>query len=153
MMEDLSNLYREVILEASREAHGRTENLEGGLVASSSHCAYASGFNPSCGDEVEMKVEMEGGDIKAVAWKGEGCAICTASLSIMTDLVQGKSRKEALNLYEDFLRLMDGRGKGEAPESLKDAAAFSGVAKFPMRIKCALLGWTTLKEALEEAGE
>lgn len=148
-MEDLSKLYQEVILEASREAHGKSENLEGGAKASSSHCAYASGFNPSCGDEVEMKVQMEGETIKGVAWRGEGCAICTASLSIMTDLTRGKSKKEALHLYDDFLKLMNSRGEGEACESLKDAAAFKGVAKFPMRIKCALLGWTTLKEALE----
>ncbi|MBQ5556431.1 MAG: SUF system NifU family Fe-S cluster assembly protein [Aeriscardovia sp.] len=152
-MEDLSNLYQEVILEAAKEAHGRKEDLEGGKTTSSSHCAYASGFNPSCGDEVEMKVETEGESIREVAWKGEGCAICTASLSIMTDLMRGKSRKEALSLYEDFLKLMDSRGEGEAPESLKDASAFIGVARFPMRIKCALLGWTTLKEALEGEGK
>ncbi|MBR4399881.1 MAG: SUF system NifU family Fe-S cluster assembly protein [Aeriscardovia sp.] len=153
MVEDLSNLYQEVILEAAKDAHGRKEDLEGGALAPSSHCAYASGFNPSCGDEVEIKVETDGEAIKEVSWKGEGCAICTASLSIMTDLVEGKSRQEALSLYKDFLGLMNGRGAAEAPERLKDAAAFKGVAKFPMRIKCALLGWTTLKEALGGEGK
>jgi nitrogen fixation NifU-like protein len=67
----------------------------------------------------------------------------------MTDLVTGKTKKEALCLYSDFLKMMDSRGEGEAPSSLEEAVAFQGVAKFPMRIKCALLGWTTLKEALK----
>lgn len=148
-MKDLSGLYKEVILECARDPHGKKENLEGEAVGAQTGCFLASGFNPACGDEVEMKVTVEGERIKEVSWKGEGCAICTASLSIMTDLVTGKTKKEALCLYSDFLKMMDSRGEGEAPSSLEEAVAFQGVAKFPMRIKCALLGWTTLKEALK----
>ncbi|MBQ1803702.1 MAG: SUF system NifU family Fe-S cluster assembly protein [Bifidobacteriaceae bacterium] len=151
-MEDISELYKETILEASRNPHGRKDSFSEEGADGNRQFIHAAGFNSSCGDEVEMEVEMEDGVVKGLSWRGDGCAICTSSLSMLTDLVTGKSKEEAISLFYDFLKLMNSKGEGEAPESLGEAAALQGVSKFPMRIKCALLGWTTLKEALEKGG-
>ena len=151
-MEDISELYKETILETSRNPHGRKETFSEEGSSGNRQFIHAAGFNSSCGDEVEMEVEMEDGAIKGLGWRGDGCAICTSSLSMMTDLVVGKSKEDAIALFYDFLNMMNSRGEGNPPEALGEAVALQGVAKFPMRIKCALLGWTTLKEALEKGG-
>lgn len=149
-MEDISELYKEIILEASRNPHGRKDFFSEEGSAGNGFFVHAAGFNSFCGDEVEMEVETENGVIKDLGWRGGGCAIFTASLSIMTDLVIGKSEEDALSLFHGFLNMMNSRGEGEPAKGLKEASALQGVAKFPMRIKCALLGWTTLKEAIKK---
>jgi nitrogen fixation protein NifU and related proteins len=107
--------------------------------------------NPTCGDEITLRVHVSGDQVSAVTWNGLGCSISQASASVMSDLVTGKSIDEALSLNAEFLDLMHSKGS-VAPneETLEDAAAFAGVAKYPARIKCALLGWMAFKDAVSQ---
>jgi nitrogen fixation protein NifU and related proteins len=113
--------------------------------------------NPTCGDEVTLRVRLTGNTVADVSWEGEGCSISQASTSVMTDLVIGHDIDNALALQGEFLTLMQSRGHDDvlddaAAESLDDAIAFAGVAKYPARVKCALLGWMAMKSAIAEAG-
>lgn len=121
-------------------------------------------FNPTCGDEVTMHVELaKNADnssnalIKSIKWDGHGCSISQASLSIMVDLVEGKTVADALRLAALFHKLMESRGVGLKSEKdeddLEDAMVFQGVSKYPMRIKCALLAWEGLKDGIAKAIE
>ncbi len=147
-MGELDELYQQIILDAARERHG-----EGSLAAPEGESYQV---NTLCGDKVNMQVALseDGERLEHLAWQGHGCSISQASISIMNDLLAGQSVDRLSKLYEIFREMMDGRGK-ELPEEqadeLEDAAAFVGVAKFPMRIKCALLGWMALREATDEA--
>lgn len=147
-MNDLERLYQQIILDASRERHG-----EGLLEASEGESFQV---NPTCGDQVKMQVHLDetGGKIAEIGWEGSGCSISQASISIMTQLLEGASLNHFSELYDAFREMMDGRGhevNDELLDLLEDAAAFQGVAKFPARIKCALLGWMALREATDEA--
>ena len=105
-------------------------------------------MNPTCGDEVTVRVRSTDGIVDDVSYEGQGCSISQASESVMTELVIGRSLGEALAVQEEFLALMQGRGAVEPDEErLEDAVAFAGVAKFPARVKCALLGWMAFKDA------
>jgi nitrogen fixation protein NifU and related proteins len=111
--------------------------------------------NPTCGDEVTMRVHLSrtGDDVVVsdVSYDAEGCSISQAATSVMTDLVIGKPLTEALAVHETFLTLMQGRGGVEPDEDvLEDAIAFAGVAKFPARVKCALLSWMAWKDATSQ---
>ena len=113
--------------------------------------------NPTCGDEVTLRVRLNGETVEDVSWEGEGCSISQASTSVMTDLVIGHGIDEAIALQQQFLTLMQSRGNEDvldeaATERLDDAIAFAGVAKYPARVKCALLGWMAMKSAIAEAG-
>ena len=113
--------------------------------------------NPTCGDEVTLRVRLNGTTVEDVSWEGEGCSISQASTSVMTDLVIGQDVDQALVLQQEFLTLMQSRGREDvldetAAASLDDAIAFAGVAKYPARVKCALLGWMAMKSAVAEAG-
>ena len=109
--------------------------------------------NPSCGDEITLRVQVENQIIKQLSWDGVGCSISQASSSVMSELTQGVSIEKALELEVSFLELMQGKGQIEADEEeLEDAVAFSGVARYPARVKCALLSWMALKDALLRAG-
>ena len=130
-MEDISELYKETILEASRNPHGRKDSFSEEGADGNRQFIHAAGFNSSCGDEVEMEVEMEDGVVKSLSWRGDGCAICTSSLSMLTDLVAGKSKEEAISLFYDFLKLMNSKGEGEAPESLGKLQRYRGFPSFP----------------------
>jgi len=111
------------------------------------------GVNPSCGDDIFLKLKVREGRITEGAFVGEGCAISQASADIMLDLVIGKSRQEALRLAELFLKMIRGEaGAGELKE-LEEAAALGEVAHLPARVKCAVLGWRTLTEILKEEGK
>lgn len=136
-------------------------------------CAVTSGensalgqshqFNPTCGDEVTMRVEISNSaDLKnpiisSVKWDGHGCSISQASLSMMVDLVEGKSVDEALRLDALFHKLMESRGEGfeneEDEDALEDAMVLQGVSRYPMRIKCALLAWEGLKDSIAKASQ
>lgn len=137
-------------------------------------CAVASGensalgqshqFNPTCGDEVTMRVELsrsanndETPVISSVKWDGHGCSISQASLSMMVDLVEGKSVDEALRLDALFHKLMESRGEGlkneDEEDALEDAMVLQGVSRYPMRIKCALLAWEGLKDSIAKASQ
>lgn len=175
--DDLEQMYQEFILEVSRDPHGKShfatdisvENdpsaLTGTVTETQSHvnCVMAQShqFNPTCGDEVTVRLEVSDGTngedhrIESLTWDGHGCAISQASLSVMTDMVVGKTIDEFTTLSETFHNLMNSRGKGLSNEAdndlLGDATAFEGVSKYPMRIKCALLGWAAAKDSLAQA--
>jgi len=112
--------------------------------------------NPTCGDEVTLRVRVADGTIADLGWQGEGCSISQASTSVMSNLVVGKPVTDALALQQKFLELMQSRGGAELTEAdedeLDDAVAFEGVSKYPARVKCALLGWMAMKSAVAEAG-
>jgi nitrogen fixation NifU-like protein len=137
----LDDLYRELILDHYRHPHHR------GALA---HATYkAEGYNPLCGDEIEVQLELDDGVITDVAFGGRGCSISQASASMMTDAVKGRSRDEALELLRSFKQMMLEPEK-EPAEELGDLEAFQGVAKFPVRVKCATLAWHVLEEGLEK---
>jgi len=137
---ELESLYQEIILDHYR--HPRHRGLRTPFDAEVHH------VNPTCGDEVTVRVRIENGVVDDVSYEGQGCSISQASESVMTELVLGRSLAEALVVQEEFLALMQGRGAVEPDEErLEDAVAFAGVAKFPARVKCALLGWMAFKDA------
>ena len=144
---DLDALYQEIILDHYKNPHhkGLREPYE----------AEVHHVNPTCGDEITMRVHLSGtGDdavIEDVSYDAEGCSISQAATSVMTDLVIGKPLPEALAVHESFLALMQGRGAVEPDEEvLEDGIAFAGVAKFPARVKCALLSWMAWKDATSQ---
>jgi nitrogen fixation NifU-like protein len=111
--------------------------------------------NPTCGDEVTLRLRLADGQIAELGWVGEGCSISQASTSVMSELVVGASVQDALELQEKFLELMQSQGQAtlseQDAEALEDAVAFEGVSKYPARVKCALLGWMAMKSAVAEA--
>ena len=143
-MSDLADLYQQTILEHNR----RPRNFKKLEPADRS----AEGDNPLCGDRATVYVELEGDRVKDVSFKGAGCSISTASASMMTEALKGKTRAEADALFDRFHRLITSdpsrAAENVAPE-LGKLAAFSGVCEFPVRVKCASLPWHTLRSALE----
>jgi nitrogen fixation NifU-like protein len=144
----LDSLYQEIILDHYRSPHhaGLAEPYD----------VEVHHVNPSCGDEVTLRVELDGGTVTAVTHESLGCSISQAATSVMSDLVIGKPVAEGMATYEKFLELMQGRGKAveldsEDAEVLEDGIAFAGVAQFPARIKCALLGWSAWRDATARA--
>lgn len=138
-MPDLRALYQEVILDHSK----RPRNFRA-LADSNRH---AEGYNPLCGDRITVYVKLDGDRIVDIGFQGSGCAISTASASLLTETLKGKSRAEADELFAKFHDLVTGQGNGGV--SLGKLAVFSGVSEFPVRVKCATLAWHTLKSALE----
>ena len=141
---DIDSLYQEIILDHYKHPHhaGLREPFE----------AEVHHVNPTCGDEITLRVHLSGTGADAivedVSYDAEGCSISQASTSVMTDLVIGKPVAEAVGIHEEFLTLMQGRGTVEPDEDvLEDGIAFAGVAKFPARVKCALLEWMAWKDA------
>jgi nitrogen fixation NifU-like protein len=142
---DLRELYQELILD-----HGRRPRNFKPLDEAN---RTAEGFNPLCGDKVKIYVKVDGDAIEDISFQGSGCAISTASASIMTETLKGKTRGEAEELFETFHDLVTGEPpKLDSPE-LGKLAVFSGVSEFPIRVKCATLSWHTLRAALKENGE
>jgi nitrogen fixation NifU-like protein len=140
--DELRELYQDIIIEHSKRPRN-FRSLEDGV-------RKAEGFNPLCGDTVTVFVDLEGDVVKDVAFQGAGCAISTASASVMTETLKGKTRAEAERLFRAFHGLVTGRGEDE-PDLLRlgKLAAFAGVSDYPMRVKCATLCWHTLRAALE----
>ncbi|HXI90867.1 MAG TPA: SUF system NifU family Fe-S cluster assembly protein [Blastocatellia bacterium] len=144
-MTDLQDLYQELILD-----HGRRPRNFRALDGAT---RSAEGYNPLCGDKVKIYVRMDADTIKDISFEGAGCAISTASASIMTETLKGKTRAEAEELFQTFHDLVTGRqAQLDAPE-LGKLAVFSGVSEFPIRVKCATLSWHTLRAALNGEGE
>ena len=150
----MEQMYQEVILDHYKHPHGR--GLREPFGAEVHH------VNPTCGDEVTLRVSLKdaaGEPVVAdVSYDALGCSICQASTSVLADLLIGRTVSEGMKVSEEFLALMQSKGEGEPDEDvLGDAVAFEGVAKYPARIKCALLGWMAWKDAtaraLAEAGE
>ena len=144
-MNELRELYQEVILDHSKRPRNFRE-MEGAS-------GKAEGFNPLCGDQATVYVRLEGDVVKDVSFKGAGCSISTASASMMTEALKGKTRAEAEALFERFHALITrGRSEGAASD-LGKLAVFSGVGEFPVRVKCASLPWHTVKAALRGEGQ
>jgi nitrogen fixation NifU-like protein len=143
----LDSMYREIIIDHYKHPQHR------GLPAE--YDAEVHHVNPTCGDEVTLRVRVADGSIADLGWVGEGCSISQASTSVMSELVVGHSVDEAMELQDKFLHLMQSQGQAEISdadaEALDDAVAFEGVSKYPARVKCALLGWMAMKGAVADA--
>jgi nitrogen fixation NifU-like protein len=136
------SMYQELILEHYKHPQGR--GLRDPFDAEVHH------VNPTCGDEITLRVKLgDGGKVEDVSYDGQGCSISQAAASVLHELATGSTVQETLAVVDEFTRLMQGRGKVEADEDvLGDAVAFAGVAKFPARVKCALLAWMAYKDAV-----
>jgi nitrogen fixation NifU-like protein len=140
----LDSLYQEVILDHYKRPQHK------GLAAT--YDAQVHHVNPSCGDEITLNVTLEGEKVSAITWDGVGCSISQASVSILSDLLLGKSVAEADLVLTNFTELMQSKGTMVGDDAiLEDAVAMAGVSKFPARIKCALLGWMAYKDAVVQA--
>jgi nitrogen fixation NifU-like protein len=140
------DLYQELILEHSKRPHHA--GLREPFGAEVHH------VNPTCGDEVTLRVHVEDGVVADVSYDALGCSISQAATSVMTDLVIGKPVDEAMRIHGEFLTLMQGKGTVEPDEDvLEDGIAFAGVARFPARVKCALLSWMAWKDATTQSLE
>jgi nitrogen fixation NifU-like protein len=138
----MDQLYQEIILDHYKHPHGR------GL--REPYAGEAHHVNPTCGDEVTIRVA---GDLSDISYDGMGCSISQASASVLHELLKGLSPGEAFRVHDAFVELMQGRGQVEPDEEvLGDAVAFAGVAKYPARVKCALLPWMAFKDAAVRAG-
>ncbi len=147
MSQAMEQLYQQLILDHAKHPHGK------GLAEPGT--AESHQVNPTCGDEVTLRVHLDGDILGKVSWDGQGCSISQASLSVMSELVEGRPVARAEELGETFRALMHSRGAGldeDLEDELGDATAFTGVAQFPARVKCALLGWAALRDALAQAG-
>jgi len=146
---NLDALYQEIILDHYKHPHHK--GLRDPFEAEVHH------VNPTCGDEVTLRVHLgDAGDgvrrVEDVSYDAVGCSISQASASVLTDLVIGKSVDDAMAIHADFLTLMQGKGAVEPDEDvLEDGIAFAGVAKFPARVKCALLSWMAWKDATAQS--
>ncbi|MFJ2032550.1 Fe-S cluster assembly sulfur transfer protein SufU [Streptosporangium sp. NPDC087985] len=136
------SMYQELILEHYKHPQGR--GLRDPYDAEVHH------VNPTCGDEITMRVKLgDGGKVEDVSYDGQGCSISQAAASVLYELAAGSTVDETLAVVEEFTRLLQSRGQVEADEDvLGDAVAFAGVAKFPARVKCALLAWMAYKDAV-----
>jgi nitrogen fixation NifU-like protein len=140
----LDSLYQEVILD-----HYKRPQHKG---LATTYDAQVHHVNPSCGDEITLNVTLDQGKVAAITWDGVGCSISQASVSILSDLLLGKSIVEAEIVLNNFTELMQSKGTMVGDdEILEDAVAMAGVSKFPARIKCALLGWMAYKDAVVQA--
>ena len=140
MMSHLNDLYQEVILDHNRRPQNFGE-LQGAN-------RKADGYNPLCGDRVTVYLRVEEGVVREVTFKGSGCAISTASASLMTEALKGKTLQQVETLFRNFHSLVTGRTQSVEGLDLGKLAVFHGVSEFPVRVKCATLAWHTLQAAL-----
>jgi nitrogen fixation NifU-like protein len=138
------SLYQEIILDHYKNPHHR--GLRDPYDAEVHH------LNPTCGDEITLRVRLAGDTVEDVSYDSEGCSISQASASVMTDLVIGKSLGGATAAYDEFLAMMQSKGETEPDEDvLEDGVAFVGVSRYPARVKCALLAWMAWRDAVAQA--
>jgi nitrogen fixation NifU-like protein len=144
-MADLRELYQDLILDHNRNPRNfrRIEQAQ----------CHANGHNPLCGDRVSVYLTLEGEAIGDISFEGAGCAICTASASLMTQTLKGKNVAEAERLFERFHEMLTIENPDTDPESMGKLVVFSGVREFPVRVKCATLPWHTFHAALKKEGE
>lgn len=142
-MEDLNNVYNELIMEHSMNSYNK-KKLE-----NADYCEV--GHNPNCGDEITLELKLNGDIIEDMAFSGHGCAISQASTSIMIDVLKGKTIKKAKEIIKTFIDMIKRETKSEEElEKLEEAIAFRNVANMPARVKCALLAWHTIEDMLNE---
>lgn len=144
MSGDLRELYQQLVFD-----HYKRPRNQHSLGAPTHH---AEGHNPLCGDEVTVWLDVADGVVRDVAFQGGGCAIATASASLMTEAVKGKPVAEVQKLFDEFHRMVTGKDEGTHPE-LGKLEVLAGVREFPVRVKCATLAWHTLHAALERAAK
>ncbi|MGH3910284.1 MAG: Fe-S cluster assembly sulfur transfer protein SufU [Pseudonocardiaceae bacterium] len=140
----LEQMYQQIILDHYRSPHrnGLREPFD----------SESFQINPTCGDEVTLRVALDGDRVADVSYEAMGCSISQAATSVLTDLVVGRTVGESLSKMDAFMELVQSRGQVEPDEAvLEDAVAFAGVARYPARVKCALLGWMAFKDALGQA--
>jgi nitrogen fixation NifU-like protein len=141
---EVDALYQEIVLDHYRNP--RHKGLREPFQVEVHH------VNPTCGDEVTLRVHLADGIVEDVSYDSLGCSISQASASVLADLLIGKKVEDALAVHAEFLALMQSKGQGKPDEEvLEDAVAFAGVSKYPSRIKCALLGWMAWKDAVAQA--
>jgi len=142
----LDQLYQEIILDHYKHPKGR------GL--REPYASEVHHVNPTCGDEITLRVALDGEKIVDVSWEGQGCSISQASASVLYELVTGQGVEDALTKHASFVELMAGKGQVVPDEEvLGDGIAFAGVAKYPARVKCALLSWMAMKDAVARSME
>ena len=142
-MSELSELYQQVILDHNKKPRNFHKLEDANRTA--------EGYNPLCGDQLNIYLEVEGDQVKDISFEGSGCAIWKASASMMTQAVKGKSKQEAETLFDEFHRMVTGKLDEENdPNHLGRLKIFAGVRDFPVRVKCATLSWHTLHAALNE---
>lgn len=134
------NFYNEILTEHNVHPEFKHDLLDADIVL--------EGVNPSCGDDIWLKLRTDGDTIVDGAFIGDGCAISQASADIMLGMVIGRKKDEALQLGQTFMRMIQGEASEEEIESLEEASALRDIAHMPARVKCAVLGWRTLKEAI-----
>jgi nitrogen fixation protein NifU and related proteins len=141
----LEQMYQEIILDHYRSPHGA--GLRDPFDAESFQ------INPTCGDEIRLRVRLDGPTVAEVSHETMGCSISQAAASVLTDLVVGRSVEESMRILAAFQEMAQGRGQVEPDEEvLGDGVAFAGVARYPARVKCALLGWMAFKDAVVKCG-
>ncbi len=142
-MEDLTDVYNELIMEHSMNSYNKKE------LKDADYCEV--GHNPNCGDEITLELKLNGDVIEDMAFLGHGCAISQASTSIMIDTLKGKTIKEAKEIIKTFIEMIKREITDEKElEKLEDAIAFKNVANMPARVKCALLAWHTIEDMLNK---
>ena len=139
---DTKELYREILNEHNINPNHK-KDLSGATIS-------LNGVNPSCGDNITLNLKIENDIITDGSFTGSGCAISQASVDMMLDLVIGKSKTEALSLIEIFMAMIKGTAEEPQIESLDEAASLQDISKMPARVKCAVLGWRTMKECFEK---
>ncbi len=145
-MSDLDDLYQEIILDHNKSPRNRRK------LEQADHTA--EGYNPLCGDHVNVFINVENGVVKEVTFEGSGCAISTASASLMTEELKGKTLDEAKVLFKRFHGMITGEDRESSEEAgLGKLEVFSGVCRYPARVKCATLAWHTVRAALDSGGE
>jgi nitrogen fixation NifU-like protein len=145
LSEELRDLYQQVILDHSRNPRNHGEIPP--------PCLHAHGDNPSCGDEIDvwLRLSADGQNIEDLKFTGQGCAISQASASMMTQKIKGKSKTQAAAMREDFRRVVMGDGAPADEDALGELILLEGVQKFPQRVKCAMLAWRAVEQALDSA--
>lgn len=146
----LDQLYQQIILDHSKTRHG--SGLAGTDAPAGASTGQSHQLNPVCGDEVTLRVAVEGGKVAQISWDGAGCSISMASASVLSELGEGLTVEELHAIIENFREVLRSRGKVHAdPEILGDAAAFEGVARYAARVKCAMISWVAAEDALNQA--
>ncbi len=141
---ELDSLYQEVILDHYKHPQHKT--------LSPNPTVQVHHVNTSCGDEITLNLHINGTTVDNVTWDGVGCSISQASTSVVSDLVRGKTIAQSLTIIDAFQTMIQSKGSDAGDEDvLGDGVAFAGVAKFPARVKCALLGWMAVKDALAQS--